>query len=1005
MHASPVLVHHSAGPTVAAGAIRSTSACHPWLRLGEMSGPRFGILGPVRVTLGEAELHVGGPRETKALATLLLSPGQVITVPRLTQVLWDDEAPATAKAQVHNTIARLRRHLPDLITRSGPGYVIHVADEACDATVFQARVAAGVALADRGELDAAADQLRGALALWRGPALDGLDCTGLTGAAQRLDEQRLACLERRIELDLALGRHAALTGELAALVHEHPLRERLVELYLLALYRAGRRLEALDAFHETRDRLAEQTGLDPRPELDRLHRAILSNDPALDLARPLPGPRRRVLHRFIGRERQLAELPLLIKEHSVVTLTGPPGAGKTRLALELASSYADGVAVVALDMVPDEARIAAAILAVVDPDADPLCSPQENLVRRLADRDALLVLDNCEHVVGACARLLETLTAECPLLRVLTTSQLPLGLPNERAYAVQPLTVPLDDTVAAVEESESGRMLADRAARADPHFVLNDDNAVHLAHVCRAVEGLPLALELAGARLRAFSIGQIAARLDRQLELLAGRREPTRHRSLRAAIDWSHELLSGLERQVFARLSVFLGEFTLDDAEAVVADDQLSRAAVMDALGALVERSLVEHRPERYHLLRALREYAGQRLDERGEAATIQERHARYYCTQAETANRERRGPDRARWLRWLGSQDANLRAGMAWAHSSGAPELSLRYAAALTWHWRRFATREALDWLGTALPATTGAPADLRQRALIGAASVALRVSIDAARDYIRQAADLAHARSDRRIEVEALSFMASAEVYLADADAVRRYGDEAVALARAEGDPYLLARTLMARALTRAHVGDVQRTSQDLTEALALFERLGDRLGMDEVRMARAEAAFVSSDMAATRTALASIDLSGVPTIGTAVCWLCHCWLALREDRLGDAHAHLRRAVGGVTGHLTGPYAAQRIFGPALDLAAGLAFAEGDPARATTLLHAATAVLTLRGTVPERPQVRWVKAAGERTREMLDPATYAAAAERGTRMRLVDALAFANLSLPHIP
>jgi len=226
----------------------------------------FAILGPVEVTIDGVPVHVGGPREQKALAALLLATPRVVGVQRLTQILWDGESPITAKAQVHNTIARLRRNLAaagadhDVISSSGPGYVIRIADDQCDAAIFEARDGAGSALTGRGELAAAADTLRGALDRWRGPALDGMVCQGLAGEAQRLNEQRLACLERRIEVDLALGRHADLTGELAALVAEHPLRERLVEHQMVALYRCGRRLEALEAFNASRVRLAEQTG-------------------------------------------------------------------------------------------------------------------------------------------------------------------------------------------------------------------------------------------------------------------------------------------------------------------------------------------------------------------------------------------------------------------------------------------------------------------------------------------------------------------------------------------------------------------------------------------------------------------------------------------------------------------------------------------------------------------------------------------------------------------------
>ena len=969
-------------------------------------GARFGILGPVEVSVDGVAVRIGGPREKKALAALLLWPRQVLSVDRLGEVLWDDQAPATARAQVHNTIARLRHNLGDAITRSGPGYVIDIADEQCDASEFRTRVAAGIALAGQGNLAGAAGTLRAALELWRGPALDGLDSARLDGEARRLDEERLACLERRIEVDLALGRHGDLTGELAALVREYPLRERLVELRMLALYRSGRRLEALDTFNETRVRLAQQTGLDPPAALERLHRAVLGADPALDPPKTngtkpssrLPGLPRRVLPRFIGRERDLAELPDLLERYPVITLTGPPGSGKTRLALELAagasSAFADGVAFVALDTVRDENGVAAALLAVLEPAADPWSSPRENLVRRLADREALLVLDNCEHVAAGCAELAAAIVAECPSLRVLATSQIPLGLPGERVYPVGPLSVPRDGTVDAVEASEAGRMLLDRATGAGQGLALSVANAADVARVCRAVDGLPLALELAAGRLRAFSVAQIAERLDRQLELLAGLQEAARHGSLRAAIDWSHDLLTERERLVFARLSVFIGGFTLAAAEAVIADDELSAGAVMGTLGALVERSLVvvEHREDppgevRYRMLEALREYATQRLDASGEAGAVRERHARYFCDLAEIAHGQRRGADRTRWSRWLEEEHGNLRAAMAGA----PPVLALRFACALVWFWRRFATREALEWLREVIPAASDAPAELRQRALIGAGSLALRVSIDEARDYVQRAVLLAHELADRPREVEALSFMASIEVYVANAEAVARYGDRAVELARAEGDPYLLARILLARGLTRAHVGGA--SSDDLGEALALFQTLGDQLGTHEVRMARAEADMVTGDLDAIRESLASIDIAAMADFPSATYWLCRSWLALREDRRSDAWDDLQHAMAQVSDESAGPYAAQRIFGPVLDLAAALALADGDVARAVTLWHAATAILTLGGTVPERPQVRLAREVAEHT------AAFPEAAERGRRMGLVEALRLTGL------
>jgi len=1007
----------------------------------------FAILGPVEVTVGGAPVHVGGPREQKALAALLLATPRPVSVQRFTQILWDGEPPITARAQVHNTMARLRRNLAavgadhDMISSSGPGYVIRVANDQCDAAIFEARDGAGSALTGLGALATAADTLSGALNLWRGPALDGLACQGLAGEAQRLNEQRLACLERRIEVDLALGRHADLTGELAALVREHPLRERLVEHQMVALYRCGRRLEALEAFNSSRVRLAEQTGLDPRPELGRLHLAILTGDPALQTPTPqtpapqtpgsayglLPGLPRRILPRFVGRRRDLDELPSVLKENAIVTLTGPPGSGKTRLAVEVAAAaaptFASGVALIALDTVRDAGGVAPALLAVLEPLSDPWRAAQENVIRALGNRTALLVLDNCEHVAAECARLLGVLAAQCPGVRVLATSQTPLGLAIERVYTVRPLSVPAGDTVAAVEASESGRLLVDRATGVDPGFALTGVNSAQVARLCRSVDGLPLALELAAGRLRAFSVGQIADRLDRQLELLASRPEAVpadaspalaehRHGSLRAAIDWSYDLLTARERTVFARLSVFLGGFTLEAAESVVADADLSEATVMDILGALVERSLVvaERREDppgdmRYRLLESLREYAAARLDKVGEADTVRRRHARHFCAFTEQAERERRGPERSRWLRRLGDEYANLRAGMAWSQSQDEHLLSLRYACALTWFWRRFATREALDWLRQVIPAASDAPAGIRQRTLIGAGSLALRVSIDEARHYVQQAVMLARARGDRRAEIVALSFMASVEVYPANAKAVGDCGDEAVQLARSNGDPYLLARTLMARGLTQAHVGGPGRTGPDLTEALALFTALEDRLGMHEVRMARAEVACATGDIEGARAALVDIgadDVASFPSTGTATYWLCRSWLALRDARHGEVRLHLRRGLGEVVDQFAGPYAAQRIFGPALDLAAGVAAAERDLVRAVTVLHAATAVLTLGGAVPERPRVRWASEVDTVATASLDPDEYAAAAARGSRMRLTEALAFAGLPTP---
>jgi predicted ATPase/DNA-binding SARP family transcriptional activator len=991
----------------------------------------FAILGPVAVTAGGAPVPVGGPREKRALAALLLATPGPVSVARLTEVLWDSEPPATAKAQVHNCIARLRGGLGartgrEMVLRSGAGYVIDVRAVDCDALAFAAADEQAIELASRGHTAAAADVLRAALSLWRGPALDGLDCMALQGEAMRLEEQRLAAIERRLDLDLALGRHAAITGELAALVAEHPLRERLVELRMIALYRAGRRLEALEVFNATRIRLAEQTGLDPRPELDRIHKAILTSDVSLDPpatvddGRPdgyglLPGLAVRSLPRFIGRERDLAEVVRLLAAHAVVTITGPPGTGKTRLAVEAAArvapDYPGGVALVALDTVRGTG-VPEAILAALDPVGDPWRTPVENIARSLSGPAALLVLDNGEHVATECARVVSVLVAANPRLRVLVTSQVPLGLAVEQRYALGPLTVPTGDTVPAVLASEAGRLLLDRASTVDPAFTLSTVNAHHLARLCRTVEGLPLALELAAGRMRAFSIGQIADRLHHQLEMLTSRQQSPRHASLRAAIDWSHGLLSGRERTVFGRLSVFLGGFTLEAAEAVVGGDQLTEIAVTDTLGALVERSLVVAEPSgeptgdmRYRMPEALRLYALERLTASEDGAgPVRLRHASHYCEFAEQAEARRRGPDRRLWLDRLRQEYANIRSALTTAHESGNAGLALRLACAMVWFWRRYATREAVDWLRELLPLWMDGPSELRQRALIGAGSLALRVNIEEARGYVAGAVALARDRDDARAEVVALSFMASVEVYLADAGGVAAFADQAVALARDHGDAYLLARTLLARALTQAHVGGARRSDEDLAEALTLFTTLDDRLGRYEVRLARAEVACALGDVAVARAALAVVseDEVRMSPIGATTYWLCRGWLANATGNSTEVPELLRRALADTEDQATGPYAAQRIFGPALDLAAAVAAGRGEYERAVTLRHAATGVLTLDGRLPDRAAVRWSQEVERVARGAMRSSEYSAAAARGAAMGLVQALRYAGLPTP---
>ncbi|WP_155361206.1 ATP-binding protein, partial [Acrocarpospora macrocephala] len=709
------------------------------------------------------------------------------------------------------------------------------------------------------------------------------------------------------------------------------------------------------------------------------------------LPAPTPGT-------LVGRTGDLTTIAALLATHRLVTLIGPPGVGKTRLALEAASA-ADppaGVGVIWLGSVETPDSVAPALLTALRAPGDPHGDPLTSVTRWLGHRRALLLLDNCEHLIAEVRRVIAALLTACPNLRVLATSRELLGLGDERVHLLRPLDVPAADTQEAVAASDAGRLFLARARQIDPEFEVP---AADVARVCRAVDGLPLAIELAVGRLRAFSAAQVADRLDHQLDLLASTRTGTRHRSLRAAVDWSHVLLSETERLVFARLAVFRDGFTLEAAEAVCADDGLSATAVLDGLGTLVERSLVLAEPgSRYRMLVALRQYAEERLVE---PEAIRARHARYFCRLAEQANEERRGARRGHWLGVLREEYANLRIATAWTLAAGEREVALRFAAALCWFWRHTAIGEALAWLRRLLEIPDGPP-ELLSRALIGAGFLSLRASVDEAEGFFQAALDLAEKQGAGKWQVLALSCLASVNVYRGDRRAVAEFGGQAVALARTHGEPYSLARTLMACALTRGHIGDLDGVAADLDEAQALFRGLGDRFGGTEVEVARAELAWIYADADAVARALGAVEVAGFPPAAVASYWLSHAWLALHEGRHDQVPGHLREGLAAVLDQHEGPYAAQRILGPALDLAAALAAAQDRPVHAAILLHAADITLTSGGAFAERPQVRWANSLRARLKATLAEDSYAWAAARGSAMSTAEALRYAGLPVP---
>ncbi|MEU0554469.1 BTAD domain-containing putative transcriptional regulator [Dactylosporangium sp. NPDC006015] len=679
-----------------------------------MSEPLIRVLGPVEVQAPGRSPVSPAPSVRALLARLAGSPGRVMSADALTDALWGEELPADAANALQIRVSKLRRVLASagldaaVLTTRAPGYQLTLPPEAVDAHRFDKAVARARTAADQDTALAAYDE---ALGLWRGPALADVGETDWVRAERlRLEELRLAALEDRLELLVGTGRHAAVVGELESMVAEHPLRERLHRLLMLALYRAGRQADALAVEQRLRHRLAEELGIDPSPDLRALTEAILRQEippatpaapamPATTPAAPAPSvavPAR--LSSFLGRDADLRTTLQELRAARLVTLTGPGGVGKTTLSLETARlvepAIADTVHIIRLAALAPDADVAeafAAQLGVQTP--GPGASAAEAVAEHLKQRRALLVVDNCEHVVDAAAVVVDHLLQATTDVRVLATSREALAVAGETQIAVGPLAVP-DETAAAdaIAASPAVRLFLDRARSVRPGLQLDADAARAVASICRRLDGMPLAIELAAARAKALPPAEIADRLrDRFALLTAGpRSSEARHRTLRATIDWSHDLLPEGERRLLRRLAVFRGGWTLAAAEQVCGFGGSEPADIPDLLFRLVDQSLVTADPGtgRFRLLVTIREYAWMKLREAGEEDDCRRRHLAHCIAMAEQHGPLVRYTGPA-WDLLVEDQD-NLRAAIEFCieRTAESPEPGLRLAAALVPFW-----------------------------------------------------------------------------------------------------------------------------------------------------------------------------------------------------------------------------------------------------------------------------------------------------------------------------
>lgn len=672
------------------------------------------LLGPVMVHGDDGEVvDLGGARLRMLLARLALDPGRVVTTDALIDDLWGDEPPADAANALQATVSRLRRALRGQVAVESVtgGYRLPVTAQDVDLHRFEELSARGRAELTAGRPQEAAAVLAEALALWKGEALGDLpNLAPFAGPpAVRLDDLRLAAEEDRFEAELLLGRHAAALPGLEAALARHPLRERLAGLRMRALYAAGRQSDALEAYEEIRGRLAEELGIDPSDELQQIYLAVLRGelDRSPERTAAPPGRLPSRLTSFVGREEELGLLTELMGRSRLVTIVGPGGAGKTRLAVEVVERHAahgrGRVWFVALAGVGTAERLVDEVLGVLSPrEFRPSEPARASAVDQVADllgiEQAVLVLDNCEHLVEAAATLSDQLLDRLPRLSILATSRESLGIPGEALCPLGPLA-----------DSAAVRLFVDRATAVRPGLTLDGP----IVDICRRLDGLPLALELAAARLRSMSADQIAKRLDDRFRLLSSgnRAAMPRQRTLLAVIEWSWDLLSEQERVLARRISIFPSGARESAVEAVCSDDLLPEEDVVYVLGALVDKSIVVQDGERYRMLETVRAYAATCLLRADERARISARFSAYYArlgAEHEPLLRTHRQVDS---FTVLDDEHDNMVFALRSAIDGGDAESAWRLLGPLYAHWNirfdaRFATlvAEVLRF-GDALP------------------------------------------------------------------------------------------------------------------------------------------------------------------------------------------------------------------------------------------------------------------------------------------------------------
>ncbi|HEX6763081.1 MAG TPA: BTAD domain-containing putative transcriptional regulator [Gaiellaceae bacterium] len=840
------------------------------------------LLGPFEVVVDGSPVAPSARRPRALLAALVLRAGSPVSVDALIEAVWDGDAPESAPSLLRLYVSQLRRLLsPGRLVTRAPGYLLELEDGECDAARFEQLLAEGRGALEGGNARLARSLYGRALDLWRGDALaDFATSEFATDEASRLDDLRLACVEGRVEADLRLGRHDDVLEDLERLVAEHPLRERLRGQLMLALYRSGRQADALACYREGRAVLVDELGIEPTAELRELERRILDHDPSLDVQQEtdepfrVPPPQTATFGRASLLER--FERELLDPGTRLVTLVGPGGIGKTRIAVELAhrlgGRLTDGAVLVHLAPLQDPSLLLPAIARALELRESGSASWPELVAHELRGRELLLVLDNFEHLVDGAAPVTGLIDA-APRLTVLATSRRPLRLAAERVVQVPPL------------EPDAARELL--GARTVAASAAVDAESDEFRGVCERLEGLPLAIELAAPWFRTLPPGELLSLLDSRLDVLSGgpRDAPERHRTMRSAIDWSFGLLDPAEQRLLGRLSIFHGDFTTDAVLDVGGPD-----ASAGRLDALVSASIVRSASGRHRLLEVVREYAEAlpSADDEGRDA-----HALHFVRLAETAEAELAGAEQSVWLERLERDHANLRTALDWLVARGERGLELRLVAALGrfWYMRGYLS-EGLERLQRAVGHAPPDDDATVAKALRSSSALALlRGDYPRARESAERALAMYRRLGDETGVVRSLSNLGAILPALGELDAAAATLDECVRAAESLGDERLIALACNNR-------GDVALLQGDLEMAAAQFERsLGLLRSIDDTaNVARAlynlgaVAAEQRRDDEAVAMLQESLELSARVDDDEDVAW-CLIALAAVAARRGDA------------------------------------------------------------------------------------------------------------------